>query len=111
MPKSKQKSKQKTLDNEAPPLTMKERLAQKRKAAQARKELVNYTIFALLICAVAGLCVGIINGDPKPGIGVTAGLLCLSLSFRYPREAMWGLLIYLPFGGTITYAIGNSPLL
>jgi hypothetical protein len=111
MPKSKQKSKQKTPDNEAPPLTMKERLAQKRKAAQARKELVNYTIFALLLCAVAGLCVGIITGDPKPGIGVTAGLLCLSLSFKYPREAMWGLLIYLPFGGTITYTIGNSPLL
>nr|WP_290224647.1 hormogonium polysaccharide biosynthesis protein HpsL [Trichocoleus desertorum] len=111
MPKSKLKSKQKALNDEAPPLTMKERLAQKRKAAQARKELVNYTIFALLICAVAGLCVGIINGDPKPGIGVTAGMLCLSLSLKYPREAMWGLLIYLPFGGTVTYAIGNSPLL
>ncbi|HEY9807455.1 MAG TPA: hypothetical protein V6D04_12860, partial [Candidatus Obscuribacterales bacterium] len=90
---------------------MKERLAQKRKAAQARKELVNYTIFSLLLCSVAGLCLGVINGDPKPGIGLTAALLCLSLSVKYPREAMWGFLIYLPFGGTITYAIGNSPLL
>ncbi|MEP0869991.1 hormogonium polysaccharide biosynthesis protein HpsL [Trichocoleus desertorum AS-A10] len=111
MPKSKLKSKQKALNDEAPPLTMKERLAQKRKAAQARKELVNYTIFALLLCAVAGLCFGVINEDPKPGIGLTVGLLCLSLSFKYPRQAMWGFLIYLPFGGTITYAIGNSPLL
>lgn len=111
MPKSKLKSKQKALNDEAPPLTMKERLAQKRKAAQARKELINYTIFSLLLCSVAGLCVGVINGDPKPGIGLTLGLLCLSLSFKYPREAMWGFLIYLPFGGTITYAIGNSPLL
>jgi hypothetical protein len=30
------------------------------------------------------------------------------LSYRYPRIALWVLLIYLPFAGTITYWIGND---
>lgn len=112
MPRSKKSKAQPNAEAlDAPVLSLKEQLAQKRKAAKARKELINYTIFALLLSAVAGLCVGAINNDPKPGIGLTAGLLCLSLSFKYPRQALWAFLIYLPFGGTITYAIGNSPLL
>jgi hypothetical protein len=110
MPKSKLKSKQQTPD-ETPALSLKEQLAQKRKASKARKELINYTIFALLLSAVAGLCIGVVNGNPKFGIGITAAFLALSLSFKYPREAMWAFLIYLPFGGTITYIVGNSPFL
>ncbi|MDX2214501.1 MAG: hormogonium polysaccharide biosynthesis protein HpsL [Oculatellaceae cyanobacterium bins.114] len=91
-------------------LTLKERLAQKRKAERLRKELIVFTALALLFAAVVGFLVGLTSGI-KPAIGVTVGLLCTTLSFKYPRQALWAFLIYLPFGGTITYLIGNSPLL
>jgi hypothetical protein len=32
----------------------------------------------------------------------------LLLSYKYPRQALWAFLIYLPFSGTITYAIGGG---
>lgn len=95
---------------EAAELTLKERLAQKRKAERLRKELIAFTAVALLFSAVVGFVVGLTLGI-KPAIGVTAGLLCTTLSFKYPRQALWAFLIYLPFGGTITYVVGNSPLL
>ncbi|MBD2460065.1 hypothetical protein H6G89_03310 [Oscillatoria sp. FACHB-1407] len=91
-------------------LTLKERLAQKRKAERLRKELIVFTALALLFAAVIGFLVGLTSGV-KPAIGVTVGLLCTTLSFKYPRQALWAFLIYLPFGGTVTYLIGNSPLL
>ncbi|HEY9620945.1 MAG TPA: hormogonium polysaccharide biosynthesis protein HpsL [Crinalium sp.] len=95
---------------EASPPSLKERLAQKRKAERIRKELITFTTFSLLFCAVVGF-VAALAGGPKVGVGVTVGLLCTSLSFKYPRHALWAFLIYLPFGGTITYSLGNSPLL
>lgn len=61
---------------------------------------------SVIVGTVAGLAAG-----AKLGLGAAVGILYMSLSFKYPRYALWGFLIYLPFGGTITYAIGNSPLL
>ncbi|HEY9644933.1 MAG TPA: hormogonium polysaccharide biosynthesis protein HpsL [Chroococcidiopsis sp.] len=92
-------------------LSFKERLAKKKKAERLRKEIINFTIFAFGLAAIAGVLVGFGVGDPKAGIGTSLGLLYTSLSFKYPRYAMYGFLIYLPFGGTITYTLGNSPLL
>ncbi len=36
------------------------------------------------------------------------GIVCMALSYRYPRQALWFLLIYTPFAGTIIYWVGND---
>jgi hypothetical protein len=109
MLKTKRKSSQRPSADASVP-SLKERLAQKRKVEQQRKELITFTTVALLFCAVVGF-ISALAGGPKVGVGVTVGLLCTSLSFKYPRHALWAFLIYMPFGGTITYSLGNSPLL
>jgi hypothetical protein len=107
------KTKRKSVQEEAtaaPVLSLKERLAQRRKVEKIRKELITFTVVALLFCSVIGLVAGLAGG-PKVGGGVTLALLCLSLSFKYPRQGLWFFLLYMPLGGTITYSLGNSPLL
>jgi hypothetical protein len=91
-------------------LSLKERLAQKRKADRIRQDLIRFTTFAVLFSTFVGFVVGLAIA-PKPGIGVTLGLLYTALSFKYPRQALWMFLIYMPFSGTVTYAIGSSSLL
>jgi len=45
---------------------------------------------------------------PKIAIAGGAAAAILLLSYKYPRQALWTFLIYLPFSGTITYAIGGG---
>lgn len=90
--------------------SLKEKLAQKRKAAKFRKELTNFVVFAAFFAILIGTPLAVIGG-PKVAVGAVVGILCLAASYKYPRQALWAFLVYLPFGGTITYAIGNSPLL
>jgi hypothetical protein len=98
--------------------SLRQRLAQRRKDQHIRKDLVAFTIFVVFFAAVVGFLVGLassLNGSLKDGlkagVGTTLGISYTALSFKYPRYALWAFLIYLPFGGTITYLIGNSPLL
>ncbi|MEB3283446.1 MAG: hormogonium polysaccharide biosynthesis protein HpsL [Lyngbya sp.] len=37
-----------------------------------------------------------------------AAIFLISLSYRYPRQALWVFLIYTPFAGTVAYWIGND---
>ena len=39
------------------------------------------------------------------------GVLIINLSYKYPRQALIAFLIYVPFGGTVVYYLGNSPVL
>lgn len=91
-------------------LSLKERMAQKRKADRLRKEFISFASSAVFIAVLIGSLLGLAGGIKIAAAGIL-GILILALSFKYPRYALWGFLIYLPFGGTITYAIGNSPLL
>lgn len=90
--------------------SLKDKLAQKRKAARLRKEITNFSTYSLFFAILVGAPLGLIGGI-KVAAGAVVAILCLAFSFKYPRQALWGFLIYVPFGGTITYAIGNSPLL
>ncbi|NJO79277.1 MAG: hypothetical protein HC827_12650 [Cyanobacteria bacterium RM1_2_2] len=90
--------------------SLKDKLAQKRKAARFRKEITNFSTYSLFFAILVGAPLGLIGGIKVAG-GAVVAILCLAFSFKYPRQALWGFLIYVPFGGTITYAIGNSPLL
>ncbi|MBD2343222.1 hormogonium polysaccharide biosynthesis protein HpsL [Anabaena subtropica] len=95
---------------ETPSLSIKERLAQKRKATQARKELISVLSTVTFFSLFVGLLVFLISGI-KTAIPLVLGIIVMSLSYKYPRMGLIAFLIYVPFGGTITYYIGNSPIL
>jgi hypothetical protein len=95
---------------ETPTLTLKERLAQKRQANLARKEFTSLltaascggVFFGILLFFVVGIKLAV------PG---ALAIIIFSLSYKYPRQALFAFIIYVPLGGTITYYIGNSPIL
>jgi hypothetical protein len=96
-------------DNSAP-LTLKDKLALKRKAALEKQALSSFLGMASGLAIAVGL-IGALFGGIKGGVGGALGIFFLMFSFKYPWQALYGFLIYLPLGGTITYSLGNSPLL
>ena len=89
------------------PLTLKEQQLEKRKANKAKQELSQFMTMAGVISIVIG-AIGAILGGVKGGVGGFAATLILLSSFKYPEKALYGFLIYLPLGGSITYAIGGG---
>ncbi|MEG3975859.1 hormogonium polysaccharide biosynthesis protein HpsL [Microcoleus sp. herbarium8] len=100
--KSKHKHSEKTTA-----LSKKEVAAQKRKTSEKRNELVQ----AIVICCLVSVAVSIpllFVARPKIAIAGGVAVAILQFSYKYPRQALWSFLIYLPFSGTITYAIGGG---
>ena len=91
-------------------LSPREKLVQERAAIARRKATISYVTSVLLGCAFAGLLVGLII-EPKAGIAAWGALSCLIISFKYQRLALYAFIIYIPFAGTVTYALGGNPLL
>jgi len=72
-----------------------------------RRELIQLSAFILLPAILFTLIDGLISGIFSGMIGGIMGF-----SYTYPALGLWALLMYLPFAGTVTHAIGNSnPLL
>ncbi|ARV59056.1 hypothetical protein BZZ01_10785 [Nostocales cyanobacterium HT-58-2] len=107
---NKYKKNKKKQSQETPTLSLKERLAKKRKAAQARKEFTNFFITAAFGALFFGILMAFVGGI-KAAVPGVLGIITIALSYKYPRQALFAFLIYLPFGGTITYYIGSSPIL
>ncbi|NJL60568.1 MAG: hypothetical protein HC903_00465 [Methylacidiphilales bacterium] len=113
MAKSKSKSKKQPKPNpetENSTIDLKQSLIQKRKAAQAKKELINL----LSAAGGGGLFLGLILflvGGIKAAVPGVLSVIILSLCYKYPNQALIAFLVYVPIGGTITYYIGNSPIL
>lgn len=84
--------------------------AQKRQAQKAKKALIQFLALSLLIAGLVGVLATVALG-PKLGLVAPAGILCLALSYRYPRQAIYAFIIYVPFSGTVTYALGGSGIL
>ncbi|MBD1876351.1 hypothetical protein H6F75_22955 [Nodosilinea sp. FACHB-131] len=95
---------------QAPVLTRKEERAKKRKAQKARKELIQYLAATLFVAGLIGVLLALL-GEPKLALAAVVAIACLALSFKYPRQAIYGLIIYVPFSGTVTYALGGSGIL
>ncbi|BAT56485.1 unknown protein [Nostoc sp. NIES-3756] len=93
-----------------PSLSIKEQLAQKRKATQARKELISTLTTVIFVSLFAGLIAFLVS-DIKTAVPVVLGIIVICLCYKYPLMGLIAFLIYVPFGGTITYYIGNSPIL
>lgn len=108
----KRKPKRGSDPDENPPPSLKDRLAEKRRQAKARKEAVNFIGGATAIALLAGMVLFAAAGV-KGAVGGFAAVLALVLSYRFPWQALYGFLIYMPFGGTITYSIGggSNPLM
>ncbi|MGK7934555.1 MAG: hormogonium polysaccharide biosynthesis protein HpsL [Xenococcaceae cyanobacterium] len=88
-------------------LSLKERLAKKRKAREDRKKLIRLTV----TCLVIGLGIGlplVFTVSTKLGLSVALLIPSLVVSYFYPRKALWFFLIYMPFSGTVTYTIGGG---
>ncbi|MEG4047887.1 hormogonium polysaccharide biosynthesis protein HpsL [Microcoleus sp. Pol17_C1] len=100
--KSKHKHSEKTTA-----LSKKEVAAQKRKILEKRNELVQAIAISCLVSVALSIPLFFVAG-PKIAIAGGAAAAILLLSYKYPRQALWTFLIYLPFSGTITYAIGGG---
>lgn len=92
------------------PLSRKEERAKKRQAQKARKALIQYLAVTLFAAGLVGVLLALV-GEPKLGLAAVVAIACLALSFKYPRQAIYGLVIYIPFSGTVTYALGGSGIL
>ncbi|MBD1886318.1 hypothetical protein H6F85_07165 [Microcoleus sp. FACHB-45] len=88
-------------------LSKKEVAAQKRKISEKRNELVQAIAISCLVTVALSIPLLFVAG-PKIAIAGGAAAAILLLSYKYPRQALWTFLIYLPFSGTITYAIGGG---
>lgn len=108
--KGRRKNPEQAAEDTAVALSPKELRSQQRQAKKARNDLITYTIAAVAVCTFIGLLISLIV-DPVLGVGAGFGLLCLSLSFRYPRLAVYAFVAYIPFSGTVTYALGGSSIL
>ncbi|NES96019.1 MAG: hypothetical protein F6K32_12430 [Desertifilum sp. SIO1I2] len=108
--RSKQKTQEQPLPTLPAPPTKKELAAQKRKAANDRSAFIAAAAQAIAIGAVLG-GIGFAVGGDKAGLGGFVATVILLLSAKYPRQAIWAFLMFLPISGTVTYSVGGgSPL-
>ncbi len=91
-------------------LSARQRLVLERTAAAQRTETISFITAVVFGCAFLGFLVSILI-EPKLGVAVGGALLCLVMSFKYQRLALYAFIIYIPFAGTVTYALGGSPIL
>lgn len=105
-PNSKKKSK-KQAASQTPKLSSKEQAALKRQAAKQRQEFISYTSAVVGGALFLGLLLFPVGGV-KATVGVFAGIVAMCMSFKYYRQALWAFLIYVPFGGTVVYAVAGG---
>ena len=92
-------------------LSKKEQRALKKQRDRQWKELKQNISKFFGMGLFLGIFAGLASGDPKLVVLPIAAFLAMGLSYQYPRKALWFFIVYLPFSGTVTYAIGNSPIL
>lgn len=101
------KSKHKQSEKITTTLSKKEVAVQKRKTSQKRNEFVQAIVISCLISAAISISL-LFVARPKIAIAGGAAVAILLLSYKYPRQALWAFLMYLPLSGTITYTIGGG---
>jgi hypothetical protein len=99
-----------TATAEASPPGRRELKKQQRQAKKARQATIQYLTITILGASFFGVLMAIL-GELKLGMAATIALFCLTLSFKYPRQALFGFIIFVPFSGTVVYALGGSGIL
>lgn len=109
MPKPQKKLKLTKAERQA---NLKEQLIEKRKKARAKQEFTKFVSMVSILAVVCAMLIGVVGGV-KGAVGGFVAAFCLLLSFKYPTQAMYAFLIYMPLGGSLTYAIGggSNPLM
>ncbi|TAE60313.1 MAG: hypothetical protein EAZ76_06845 [Nostocales cyanobacterium] len=115
MLKTKRKSKKskkskKQSSPEKPALSLKEELALKRKAMQARKEFTSLTSKLVGGGIFLGMVLFFVGGI-KLAVPGALGIIVLTLCYKYPTYALFAFVIYVPFAGTVVYWLGGSPIM
>lgn len=114
MPTAKAKLKNKKaaqkVANSQPELSRKEQRKFERARAKNRQAIIQFISIVTLLSAFLALIISLIL-EPKLGVGVGVAVACLVLSARFPRYALYSFIFYLPLSGTVTYALGGSPIL
>jgi len=108
--KSKGKGKGRNAKAAEPVLSRQEARALKRQKTRARKELISYLSAALGVAGVVGFIAAVLL-EPLLGAGAVIGILCVALAYKYPRQGIFAFIAFLPFSGTVTYALGGSSIL
>ncbi|OKH24765.1 hypothetical protein NIES593_05960 [Hydrococcus rivularis NIES-593] len=69
----------------------------------ASKEILIIIVILSLAAFASALLITV--DSPRTRILCTAAIVCMTLAYKHPRLGLWTFLIYLPFGGTVTYAV------
>ncbi|MFK8182755.1 MAG: hormogonium polysaccharide biosynthesis protein HpsL [Phormidesmis sp.] len=91
-------------------LSPRQKLVLERAAAAKRKETISFISSVFFGCFFVGALFAILL-EPKLGVAAGGALMCLILSFKYQRLALYAFIIYVPFAGTVIYALGGNPIL
>lgn len=107
--KGKGGKKGKAAQPEKPELSPEEKAQKQRAAAAARKSFIGFVSPLVGIAAVLG-AIAFFAAGPKMAVALGGAIMAFSLSYRYPRKALWFFFLYMPFSGTVTYwlAGGNA---
>ncbi len=95
--------------SDQPQLSPEEQAQKERAAAAARKIFIGFVTPLVGIAILLG-AIGFFAAGPKIAVALGGATLAFSLSYRYPRQALWFFFLYMPFSGTVTYwlAGGNA---
>lgn len=91
-------------------LSRKEQRKLERQRARDRESTIQFISATVVAAALVGL-LGSLMAEPKLAAGGAIAIACLALSFKFPRQAIYGFVFYLPFSGTVTYGLGGSAIL
>ncbi len=108
MPRFKSKSKQSRTENLAK--DRKEKAAKARQTVKDRQEFIGVFITSIVASVVLGILTFAPFGSKVATVVFVITFITI-LSYKYQRKALWLFLIYLPFGGTVTYAVASGNVL
>lgn len=80
---------------------------EKRKAKEKTAKFISFMSVAIVFGIIVGTPLGLIV-SPKIGIAGFLTVTFMFFSYQYPRTSLWVFLIYMPFGGTFTYWVGEG---
>lgn len=97
--------------SDQPLLSPQDEAEHKRQAAKARQAFWGFAlpwVFACIPIAIATFFIAGPDSGPKLAIALPTVILVLALSWQYPRQALWGFLLYMPFAGTVVYWLAGG---
>ena len=95
---------------QSPPRRRRNLRQQRRRAKKTRQVTVLYGVVAVLFAALVGLLLSAV-GSLQWGLTLAMTVLVLAFSLKYPRQALVGFIAFVPFSGTVVYALGGNSML